>query len=68
VVLLTWSFSHFRRRRRTRLDLMRHATLPDDTGIDDTGGIDAADLRQRLADDIDAIDDDGDGDRSADLT
>jgi len=68
VVLLTWWFSHFRRRRRSRLDRMRHATLTDDTGIDDTGGIDAADLRQRLDDDTDTVDDDGDGDRPTDLT
>jgi hypothetical protein len=68
VVLLTWWFSHFRRRRRSRLDRMRHATLTDDTGIDDTGGIDAADLRQRLDDDTDTVDDDGDDDRPTDLT
>jgi hypothetical protein len=47
---------------------MRHATLTDDTGIDDTGGIDAADLRQRLDDDTDTVDDDGDDDRPTDLT
>jgi len=56
VILATWWLSHFRRRRRERLAQMRHATLTDDSGIDDTGGIDLDEIRSRRDVDDSSVD------------
>ena len=56
LILATWWLSHFRRRRRERLAQMRHATLTDNSGIDDTGGIDLDEIRSRRNVDDSSID------------
>jgi len=56
LILATWWLSHFRRRRRERLAQMRHATLTDDSGIDDTGGIDLDEIRSRRDVDDSSVD------------
>ena len=56
LILATWWLSHFRRRRRERLAQMRHATLTDNSGIDDTGGIDLDEIRSRRDVDDSSID------------